>query len=289
MKVLSSILVLLMGFTTLVGQKKAVRAPMDAQFVQYAKESRKKSLVDADNQYSTGYYPSPVKLNFNEFAFHYDRKKSSGEVSAAYDLLDLDLITSVKDQNPLGSCWTFSSIGAIESRWIQLGGYTKNNLDLSEENMGTCHGFEYGINDGGNDMIAAAYLTRLDGPVTEAADPYSRDPNATCPTGFILIPKYVPTVVWLPKDVNIVKKAIMEYGAVTSSIHVDQDPFTPGGLLSMNRFDHTFYYGGTNPVNHGVLIVGWDDNKSVSGGGASPGSSTGAWIVKNSWGDEWRM
>ncbi|MBE0654858.1 MAG: hypothetical protein IH594_13740, partial [Bacteroidales bacterium] len=42
-----------------------------------------------------------------------------------------------------------------------------------------------------------------------------------------------------------------------------------------------------SPVNHGVLIVGWDDNKTVTGGTASPGQSTGAWIVKNSWGNQW--
>ena len=32
-------------------------------------------------------------------------------------------------------------------------------------------------------------------------------------------------------------------------------------------------------VNHSLLIVGWDDNLGPAG----------AWIVKNSWGDDWGM
>ncbi len=276
---------LLLICTPMMAQKKAERAPLNPQFIKYAEEIRKKS-GDAETL-PTGYFPSPVKFHFNESAYIEDRKKSTQELPDSYDLRDLNFITSVKDQNPLGSCWTFSSIGAIESRWLQLGGYSRFSLDLSEENMGTCHGFEYGINDGGNDLIAAAYLTRLDGPATEASDPYSRNPNAKCPSTSVDIPEYVPTVLWLPKDVNIVKQAIYDYGAVTSSIHVDQHPFLEGHLLSMNQGDYTFYYGGTNPVNHGVLIVGWDDNISVTGGSASPGPGTGAWIVKNSWGKEW--
>ncbi len=287
MKGFLSFFVMMMFFISSIAQKEASRAPMDSQFIQYAEKSRKKSAEAEDNQYSTGYFPSPAKLHFNEFADETMRKKSIEQLPESYDLRDFGYVTSVKDQNPLGSCWTFSSIGAIESRWIQLGGYSKYSVDLSEENMATCHGFEFGIDDGGNDMIAAAYLTRLAGPATEASDPYSKNPNAQCPNFRVDIPQYVPTVLWLPKDVDIVKKAILDFGAVTSSIHVDQHPFFAGQLLSMSEQNYTFYYGGTNPVNHGVLIVGWDDDISVTGGSSSPGNSTGAWIVKNSWGDEW--
>jgi hypothetical protein len=43
---------------------------------------------------------------------------------------------------------------------------------------------------------------------------------------------------------------------------------------------YTLYYPGTEPVNHMVLIVGWDDSLIHAGG-------TGGWIVKNSWGTDW--
>ena len=51
--------------------------------------------------------------------------------------------------------------------------------------------------------------------------------------------------------------------------------------------DYTYYYHGDITVggNHGILIVGWDDDKIVTGGTNSPKGSKGAWIIKNSWGD----
>lgn len=286
MKEFLSLLLLILVVNVTTAQEKFVRAPLNEQFEMHYLNKSKKSGAEIPPKYSTGYTPSPVVLNFNNSAFNRNTKKSIQELPAKYDLRTKGKVTSVKDQNPLGSCWTFASIGAIESNWLVLGGYSRYSLDLSEENMAVCHEFEWGINDGGNDMIAAAYLTRLDGPATEASDPYSKSEFATCPNWPISIPAYVPTVLWLPSDVEIVKKAILDYGAVTSSIHVDQNPFD-GSLLSMNSSDYTFYYGGTEPVNHAVLIVGWDDTKTVTGGAASPGQSTGAWIVKNSWGSSW--
>ncbi len=274
------ILVMLMFPSFMMAQKTAQRAPLNPEFIKYAEKSGKKSGKTGPN--ATGYFPSPVEFQFNEFAFQDRTKKSGGQLPSKYDLRDFNLITSVKDQNPLGSCWTFSSIGAIESRWIKLGGYSKTTLDLSEENMGTCHGFEFGIDDGGNDLIAAAYLTRLAGPATEKSDPYSGNPYVTCPSKPVDIPQYVPSVVWLPKDVNIVKQAVFNYGAVSAAIHMD---IIVGG--SLNWSDHTYNYGGTNPVNHAVLIVGWDDDMDVKGGFDSPSPTKGAWIVKNSWGKEW--
>jgi len=43
---------------------------------------------------------------------------------------------------------------------------------------------------------------------------------------------------------------------------------------------YTVYYAGTESPNHAVLIVGWDDSLTYTGG-------TGGWIVKNSWGTDW--
>jgi len=54
----------------------------------------------------------------------------------------------------------------------------------------------------------------------------------------------------------------------------------------MNYSDDTYYYDGTESTNHGVLLVGWDDDKAVTGDNATP-SAPGAWIIRNSWGSSW--
>lgn len=267
-------------FIFLNAQNKAERAPYNPDFIKFSKEYDKSAEKKSSISNSLGYIPSPLLLNFAQSKTTENTKKGAEDLPSVYDLRKLGLVTSVKDQNPLGSCWTFASIGAIESSWLKKGYGT---FDLSEENMGTCHGFEFGINDGGNDLIAAAYLTRLAGPVLESKDPYSKDPYATCPINKLSKPAYVPTVMWLPKDINIVKKAVYEYGAVTASI------YTGGNYMSnyYNSSDYTFNYNGTISPDHAVLIAGWDDNKVVTGGSDSPSEATGAWIVKNSWGKSW--
>ncbi|MDY0161408.1 MAG: C1 family peptidase, partial [Bacteroidales bacterium] len=55
----------------------------------------------------------------------------------------------------------------------------------------------------------------------------------------------------------------------------------------MSYSNYTYYYNGSEGTNHGVLLVGWDDNKVVTGGSAATPSSPGAWIIRNSWGPSW--
>jgi C1A family cysteine protease/PKD repeat protein len=236
-------------------------------------EGYKKSAGDK----GLGYFPSYYTFHFEENYVEKESKKSATALPAKYDLRTLGGVTSVKDQGPLGACWSFSTMGAIESNWL-IKGY--GSVDLSEQNMATCHGFTWGVDDGGNDYIALAYLTRLKGPVTEASDPYSTNPDATCKSTGLVIPAYTPTAEFLPKDINIVKKNIMKHGALSASMSTAGLPW--GDYY--NTGNYTFNYNGTAPPDHAVLVVGWDDNRYVEGGTSSPTPSFGAWIVKNSWG-----
>jgi len=258
-------------------QSKPERSPLDEQFIDYVNYShteagQKKSTLE----YSKGYVPSPMHIHFNNVDVQTESKKSMQALPARFDLKDSGWVTPVRDQGPVGACWSFSTMGAIESSWLKLG-YGDQTLNLSEQNMATCHGFQAGINDGGSDYIAAAYLSRLSGPNTETSDPYTPIITATCKKTGLIKPAYSPQTIWLPKDINIIKKAIMDYGAVTASIYV--------GVYTQyyNTINKTFLYKGTAPVDHGVLVVGWNDNLVVTGKLYKP-ANKGAWIVKNSWG-----
>lgn len=62
-----------------------------------------------------------------------------------YDLRDLGLVTSVKDQGITGACWSFSSIASLESNMLKKGISPLDTLDLSERHL-AWYTFK-GIND----------------------------------------------------------------------------------------------------------------------------------------------
>jgi C1A family cysteine protease len=267
----------------LSAQEQIEKSPLNQEFIDYINMIKTPGFKKSTEGHGTGYMPPFMYLHFNSVDSKRDNKKNAlVALPAKFDQRDSGWITSVKDQGPLGACWSFSTMGALETRFIRLGKATIS-IDLSEQNMATCHGFQASINDGGSDFIASAYLSRLSGPVTEASDPYvPTNPNAVCGPGPFDIPAYSPRIVWLPNDLYIIKKAIRDYGAVTSSIRINN--YTQ----YYNPADFTFYYNGTAAVDHGVLIVGWDDNKIVTGGTLSPKGTTGVWIVKKQLGNSIR-
>ncbi len=224
--------------------------------------------------HALGYIPVPILPDFSALPKKSKRKKT---YPSYFDLRSLDWITPVKDQGQVGTCWAFAALGSIESYWKRIKDKTYN---LSEQNMATCSGFELGIDEGGNAYFAAAYLSRMDGPLYEWQDPYTNDPEAECSLTGIEPVAWLPEFRVIPNETNLVKETIMHYGALATSMHMDMGYYS--------YFDHTYCYNGNKPTNHGVVIAGWDDTKVITAGSLSPETkSTGAWIVKNSYGNNW--
>ena len=66
----------------------------------------------------------------------------------------------------------------------------------------------------------------------------------------------------------------MDYGAVYTGIRM---------VTKRDGVIGTYVYNNDNSTcNHAVALVGWNDSIAIPG---APG--TGAWIVKNSWGENW--
>jgi len=192
-------------------------------------------------------------------------------------------LTSVKNQGTCGSCWAFATMGAIESYWL------KRNFglsDLSEHNLASCHSFEKDPCSGGNPHMSTAYLTRGDGPINESDVPYTLPSDASCLSGFSPV-AYVNEARFLPGkktdsfNATIVKQAIIDNGAIYIDMHWDD--------LDYNSIDYSYFYNGdaNASINHAILLVGWDDNKVVTGGASANPVSSGAWIMRNSWGSDW--
>ncbi|MFW6100253.1 MAG: C1 family peptidase [Bacteroidota bacterium] len=256
------------------GQEQLERAPLNPDFKEYQQSLKLKARPAIKKN---GYVPPPYKVSFKNFDKKDETLKASQQLPSSYDLRDEGYVTEVKDQDTLGTCWAFSSLAAIESRWLMLEG---SEYDLSEKNMVTCSGYEWDPSDGGNVYMATAYLNRFNGPIDETLDPYDELADSSKCTV-----REEPLALWpearyLPKDIDEVKRIIMNYGAVATSMYAgEQSEY-------YNFMDYTWYYDGDKQADHGILIVGWDDNKVVEDIEGAP-DTKGAWIIKNSWGTEY--
>lgn len=59
-------------------------------------------------------------------------------IPTAYEWNDFGMVSPVKNQGQCGSCWTFSTVGSMESHWNILG--KGKNLTFSEQQLVDCAG-----------------------------------------------------------------------------------------------------------------------------------------------------
>jgi len=197
-------------------------------------------------------------------------------IPKSFDLRKIDKVTGVKDQFATGSCWAFASFGAIESALLP-----NEFWDFSEDHLSLGHGFNLDQAAGGNYAISLSYLTRWSGPVVEKDDLFNdgiNNPDAK-------VVKHIQEAQFIPnKDYSGIKVSVMTYGAVQTSIFIDDKTLAPGSEY-YNDETASYYYYGIKKINHDVVIVGWDDSYSKENFKKVP-SRNGAFIVKNSYGTE---
>lgn len=265
--IVSRITFLFIGLSSLlVIAQETDKAPLNSAFVKYT-QSKNNRAARTSSGHKLGYIPSPVKADFSEFNYTNSNRQN---LPSVFDMRVNGTITSVKDQGDCGSCWLFPTMGAVESRWKILGHGT---FDLSEDNLKNCHGFDFPPCDGGNFTMGTAYFARRKGPLLETQDPYSAHSTQTCPSG--LTPTgIVSEALFFPRDINAMKQAIMDYGALYHAFYWDD--------IYFRDRDNTYYCdtNRTDENNHATLIVGWNDSIPTKAG-------LGAWIIKNSWADDW--
>jgi C1A family cysteine protease len=198
----------------------------------------------------------------------------------SFDLRSVGKLSPVKDQDPWGTCWTFATLGSLESCLLPGEAH-----DFSEDNMALTSGFDTGstaaekYDHGGNSYMATAYLIRWSGPVDESEDAYG---DSYTPFG-LSEKKHVQEVLYIPGGADAmgranIKYALTTYGAVATSIHWDGRYYRPATA--------SFYDTGSSRTNHAVAIVGWDDGYAAANFATAP-PGPGAWLVRNSWSSAW--
>ena len=237
--------------------------------------------------------------------------KTRATLPSSYDSRNYGCVTSVKNQNPYGTCWAFGTMAAIESSMIKNGKIDANtgnpattSTDLSEYHLawytftnaydkdGMLTGDKSSsssgyLDQGGNGAIATLTLMRWEGVASEATSALKYSNASSSGLGANYAYQYnmahIKNSYWINvANTDAIKEAIMEYGAGTISYYADQTS------TYFNSSTGAYYYNGSSNPNHAVTVVGWDDNYAVSNFNSSRRpSQPGAWIIKNSWGSSW--
>jgi C1A family cysteine protease len=209
-------------------------------------------------------------------------RASSAALPSAYDLRTEGRLTPVKDQGDYATCWAFANISALESKLMP----TDPAPDYSEDNMVRNSGYFRGVgarySEGGYDFMAIAYFARWAGPVLDSSDPYDGAPGAN---GTV---KHVQDVVMIPgrtssTDNDLIKQLVMQNGALSVGMYMSESSY-------YDESTNSYYDPLPEGENHGVCIVGWDDDHSFADFQSDDGSvplGNGAFLVRNSWGDAW--
>jgi C1A family cysteine protease/chitodextrinase len=259
-------------------------APLNPDFVEYMGKTRsgKITLTTKEGHY-LGFIPSPLDptpINISRPVFPFQRALPS-----RYDLREQNRLTPVKDQDGYGTCWAYATYGSLESCELTK---TGTAWDFSENNIVNWAANNYdpipnvgerGWN-GADYLQSTAYLTGWFGPVAEADDPYP-NPGTWQPKP---VRRHIQEVYFLPDrtgplDNDIIKSAVMQYGAVYTTMYID--------LAYFNSSKTAYYYDGPESLPiHAVCIVGWDDNYPKENFTNEP-PGNGAFIIRNSWGSSW--
>ena len=180
-------------------------------------------------------------------------------------------VTPVKNQGQCGSCWSFSSTGALEGAHFIAKGEL---LSLSEEQLVECdYGILKNLGCNGGLMDKAFKYAESNAMVEESVYPYTSGDGSrgSCKSellsqGVVTVSTYTDVTKNSPDQL----KAALAQQPVSVAIEADKTAFQmyTSGVLTGSAC-------GTS-LDHGVLAVGYGTE-----------NGTPYYLVKNSWGDSW--
>ena len=192
-----------------------------------------------------------------------------GELAESVNWTQEGYVTPVKSQGQCGSCWAFSTTGALEGQHYRLKGEL---VSMSEQNLLDCsNAFGNQGCSGGLMDYAFEYIRNNGGIDSEESYPYEGVQN-TCRYRKEYCVATLSSYVDIPSgDEYSLQVAMATQGPVSLAIDASQSSFQ-------------FYRSGvymesscsSEELDHGVLGVGYGVEDGLE-----------YWLVKNSWGTVW--
>ncbi|CAO2842029.1 unnamed protein product [Amaranthus hypochondriacus] len=233
----------------------------------------------------------PYKLHINKFAdwtweeFRRHRLGAAQNCSATLkgshklshavapekkDWRDEGIVSPVKNQGHCGSCWTFSTTGALEAAYAQA---FRKNISLSEQQLVDCaQAFKNNGCNGGLPSQAFEYIKYNGGLDTEEAYPYT-GVDGKCKFSAQNVGVQVLDSVNITLGAEDELKDAVAFVRPMSVAFQVVDGFK---LYKEGVYTSTTCGSSSMDVNHAVLAVGYGVENGVS-----------YWLIKNSWGADW--
>ncbi|MBA0720564.1 hypothetical protein Golax_008178 [Gossypium laxum] len=197
-----------------------------------------------------------------------------------FDWRDQGAVTGVKDQGSCGSCWSFSTTGALEGAHYLA---TGELVSLSEQQLvdcdHECDPQEYGACDsgcnGGLMTTAFEYTIKAGGLEREKDYPYTGNARGSCKFDKTKIAASVSNFSVISIDEDQIAANLVKHGPLAVGINA--------------VFMQTYIHGVSCPyicgkhLDHGVLLVGYGS----AGYAPVRFKNKPYWIIKNSWGENW--
>ena len=190
------------------------------------------------------------------------------------DWVELGAVTSVKDQGQCGSCWSFSTTGALEGAYYLANGQL---ISFSEQQLVDCDNWKNGGRDhgcnGGLMDNAFNWIGKNSGLCTETGYPYVSGTTKTAGDCTTSCSKVSGSSVASFVDVEPSSDDAMMTAVAKQPVSV---------AIEADQKDFQFYKSGVftsacgTTLDHGVLVVGY---------GTMDGQDY--YKVKNSWASTW--
>lgn len=240
------------------------------------------------NEFYEGYASFEINsfadLDVEEFSKYYARGSSTGvaytdtecegfkssgddDYPDEIDWRDHNAVTGVKNQGQCGSCWSFSSTGAMEGAWAIA---TDNLVNLSQQELMDCS-WSYGDFGCHGGLMDNAFKYAIENGMCSSDQVSYLGQDELCSN----MPE-CDKVAYFTSCVDVTPKNELHLMEAVStrpvSVAIEADTrvfqFYKSGILNSTSC-------GDN-LDHGVLVVGYGIENGVK-----------YWIVKNSWGSDW--